>query len=1490
VFKDKITEKFIVLKKLQKKVVGISFVDKQIKLTLILYGLDYIDPVKGKILGIANQDIRYKTDYDPAKYNLLTTSLSDYYIWGNEHVGEVWWDLSTLRYIDYEQGTSDYRTTNWGQLFPGSEVNVYEWVESDYPPSLYVINGGVGVPKDGENTVYSQKETINELTGSIIIKYYFWVKDKTTVPTNIKNRRIPITTIADYIQNPQNSGIKYMAALSNKSVAVFNVFDDLVSDDRVLHISYKTKLNDLKIYSEYTVIDESSRVSVVPSNFLNKIADSLSGFDAVLNSVPDLKLPVSKQLGLNFRPRQSTFIDKFSATKVFVQYCNNILKKYNLSTKFDFDTLLFGEPIPPINLETTDIRYYNETVDSYANLIFIDTNSIQIGYKILVVNDETNNGLWSIFELDSTKNWKKALTQSFSTQEYWEYIDWYAEGYDETLVPQFILQDFNDFNRRAIYNISSFTVFDGGQNYPDSANVTVTLTGGGASKQAMANATVTNGRITSVFVTSPSSGYLDQPFVQITSSSGSGAIVEAKITTTPGRIIKINNNGSGNWSIIRTTETGYELIAKQNATIQLKDSLWDLESNGLGFDNDLYDSTRYDLNPFIEIRKLFLSFKDSIFVNELEPYFMELILSLINYALTEQKFIDWVFKTSMIDVEYSNGELTDSKIYSPYNSEFVRQYIDEVKPYRTIVRKFVDKFNKIETYNSSTTDFDVPPYYDNILGLYRSPEYNSLLYPQDQSTFEDSLYQPWLENYLENNLIRRIGTTIKFDRITYGNDPRLWIPSESSEVDAQYKQGEIITYIRDKNSTEVQANYFDAEGETPFDFYSFGGEEDDNPFVSGKSYIVVRNFTSTNVFAEQLFLNQNGSVEIRTLLRPYQTTEYVKISMWQPNTTYYQDQLVVNDNTPYLVINEFTSGTTFSGQNLSKTLGKSTFDKINNATNRVLIYYNPSTGRIGRDLGALIRGIDYPNVITQGLRFLDYNNGFDFYNFDVTGFDDLNVDSSGRQIFTDEQLDTIVDGQDFTANIEIDTEVIVDGDGFITPEYSHAPEELLPGRVYDTMDMKIITLSVDATDTTYITWINGDAYTLSGFIGNGGSNVASANLTLIGYTTSGNVWLETNIGNTVQSNTVVINNLPILGNSIDITNIAIPVSNSNQWISVTNVTVDATYTNDVNVAPRLWANLTQTTFPNKFNYHIWKDMNDINEYIATNVATTATLVSNLEANLSYANIEVNNASILPQPTIVLHLTQTVADNLNDHIGNLFITNIANVSQFEQATYIVYGNVNVIFKNSRNQYITEETIYNPEDGVYIKPGVIMINGERMEYYSKFDDTNTLVRVRRGTHGTGVINHVAGTKVYDYTRTVPSVGFDTFIPTEDISLNTQKEDKFFNFDNLLTEDGIEIYTESNLNLASDGYIESGISSYLFESGEKYIQTRIFNLPTPGPQITTESGEVIILDGTSPDTAIEYEPPLFPTDGRGLYNSGISSPNTASASFVVNSLYED
>ena len=66
--------------------------------------LDIIDPIKGKILGTATQELKYITAYDPAIYSIGIngTNVDVNSNWSDNHVGDLWWDLSAVRYVWYE--------------------------------------------------------------------------------------------------------------------------------------------------------------------------------------------------------------------------------------------------------------------------------------------------------------------------------------------------------------------------------------------------------------------------------------------------------------------------------------------------------------------------------------------------------------------------------------------------------------------------------------------------------------------------------------------------------------------------------------------------------------------------------------------------------------------------------------------------------------------------------------------------------------------------------------------------------------------------------------------------------------------------------------------------------------------------------------------------------------------------------------------------------------------------------------------------------------------------------------------------------------------------------------------------------------------------------------------------------------------------------------------------------------------------------------------
>ena len=63
-----------------------------------LDNLDYIDPIQGKIAGPAEEELAFTTPFDPATYTTsdqASVNVDTENYWANEHVGKLWWDIST---------------------------------------------------------------------------------------------------------------------------------------------------------------------------------------------------------------------------------------------------------------------------------------------------------------------------------------------------------------------------------------------------------------------------------------------------------------------------------------------------------------------------------------------------------------------------------------------------------------------------------------------------------------------------------------------------------------------------------------------------------------------------------------------------------------------------------------------------------------------------------------------------------------------------------------------------------------------------------------------------------------------------------------------------------------------------------------------------------------------------------------------------------------------------------------------------------------------------------------------------------------------------------------------------------------------------------------------------------------------------------------------------------------------------------------------------
>ena len=610
----------------------------------ILTNLEIIDPAKGKILGQAEEEITWKSIKDPAIYNKGSRNPNTNIYWGAGQVNRVWWNLEQVRFVDYEQSDLTYRSINWGTLFPGSVVEVCEWVTSTVLPSQYVNAGYDGIPKYADNSAYVEVAYVDPTTNIIGSLYYFWVTGKTSLTGVDPRRQLPIQTVADYIANPKGQSVPYAAVIQNNAIIVYNISEYLSAKDTILHIDYETLKNSSTIHSEYALLQNGNPISFVPEKIAKKLIDSLSGIDRLGSVVPDPSLSLADSYGINIRPRQSMFVNRLAAMKDLVEYVNAILVDYPIERQYSLDLISAEEPQPNIKLGEYDLKVATE-----IDLTYVDISNLPIGYKVLVDQNTAQDNLWILYTLSASKSWEIDRIQSYKSTLYWEYVDWFAKKSDGTY---YTLSDKLDF------------VVD---TLPDALKLPVL--------------------------------------------AGEEILVR----------VNVSNVDSG-WNLFTVNDRlELQLIGIEKGTIQLKKSLGNFADYGLGFNNQGFDSARFDQNPNVETRYIIQALQDGIFVGELQGVFNKLFFVMINYLFNEQKYVDWIFKTSFTSITHDLRSLNQPAYYINDNLTYYEDYINEVKPFRTTIREYLTRYTGNDSYQGSLTDFDLAPYYDTDLQIFRSP-------------------------------------------------------------------------------------------------------------------------------------------------------------------------------------------------------------------------------------------------------------------------------------------------------------------------------------------------------------------------------------------------------------------------------------------------------------------------------------------------------------------------------------------------------------------------------------------------------------------------------------------------------------------------------------------------------------------------------------------------------------------------------------------------
>jgi hypothetical protein len=773
----------------------------------ILTRLDLLDPNKGRILGPALADIDFTTSIDPAKYRnggttTLDTPIDKDFYWGANQVGTYWWNMDRARFLDYEQDTLTYRKNNWSKLFSGSAIEVYEWISTDYLPSEYVGAGQPGVPYLGDNSAYSTEAFLDPNTNTIKVKYYYWVRNH-----NIKNnsaKSFTTSVIENMILYPEQQNIPYMVALRNNAIALYNIGRYLKGNDTVLYLSSQKQLNENIIHSDFQLIQEANPASRLPARIENKIIDSLVGADLRENPVPDTKLNLIERVGLGIRPRQTVIVDKITARVNVINFVNNILARYPITQRIINQELVYSDNLFAEEPEPT---VYTTRVNTYADMAAL---SPTLNANILVRSDETQGNYWSMYRVIPSgiminTTVAGATAAGFASQVHALYVELLGRYADQQGLDFWVSALVNaqmtiDAVRTAIVNSEEYAL-----NRLAAINKLVRRQTFDVSKYWYYQDWYESGYSTATLPTYVVNQASDVEKLRLRD----GDIV--KILNTNLNLTGLVNTynsvrlAPGTFELYRFDQVNGKLVRKliglQNGTIQISNVF----SGAEGFDDVNFDLALFDRTLYKEFRYILAALKQDIFVNDLAIHYNELMFYLIDFILSEQRYIDWFFKTSLITVKHSFDGLKQNAAFIRDRQQYYEQYIREVKPYRTKIRNYVLNYIEVEQPRLAVTDFDLPAYYDFRLGRFRSP--NGDQFENDKALLTTAPYQDW-------NLHHKysvVGFDVASPGYGYADEPDISVVRQDTDIGITARsQVELNPYNRGISKvrvTTVGSNY-----------------------------------------------------------------------------------------------------------------------------------------------------------------------------------------------------------------------------------------------------------------------------------------------------------------------------------------------------------------------------------------------------------------------------------------------------------------------------------------------------------------------------------------------------------------------------------------------------------------------------------------------------------------------------------------------------------
>ena len=1061
------------------------------------------DPIKGRIPGLADREINIRSAWDPAIYNNSsnpsgTTSATE---WAENHLGEVWWDLSKVKWLWYEQDTQEYKTNHWGQTFPGSQFHVYEWIESRVLPSRFT--GGVPLHPDDSN--YTIKTRYNSSTDTFQNVYYYWVRNLTRLPNNsVVKRSSPISFVANLLANPQALGHRYFAPTDTNKLILGGV-SNLSESDIVLNIDIRTNTFDGQSHAIWKLVREGDKNYRPGTNIETRWWDSLIGKNSAGDLVPDIDLPLNVRYGNNVRPRQSWYVNRYDALKEIIDYANTVLKKNQLAGTINLDNLNSADPEP-----TEASGEWDASVDTYADLTYINTAELSGTVKYLVKADETANGFWTIYTWDGSE-FSRTKIQSYNTSKYWSYTDWYGT---DPAVHEMIHSENTPIDKQVTFEYELDALDLGVGKH---VKVTNSDTGGWKlymkTSDGFTNVGTENGTIrlsTKLYdYTQDGTGYAGPDNFDDNFFDQEPALEARKILTALRDDLFINDLAV-EYNTLFFTGLRKVLSEQTHVDWMFKTSFLNAVSSVRKLDQRKTYTTGTE--DWIEQ-----------YINEVKPFHSKLREYKIGYTGTDTQ--DGIFTDFDNPPFYDASKAKIRNLNVNLDTEKLTQY-----PWQ-MWNDYHKKYVKTITVTKGGSGYTTAPTVNILGGTVGSTGPFQILGTSSSGATSGSYgyYYPLFTSQQQAEIFdsQNGGSGVAHSHTFDEYSGTFYMPNSSMNHAISTKSGLYKMYTTpDTDKATAKATVVNGSvtkitvtnkgsnyTTTPPIVLTGGASDGSTPTDTAKAYAnlendLVRDFDTTIKFD-----------------RISSTT---KVKDWTVSTAYAYGDLIRFNNELYKATSAFTSTTDFDDNvgDVYKIYG----DEVGlSAADRTKGFYTPGTGMPGNELSQLMIGVDYGGTMVTGLLFSqeagwDKAGWFDFpwdnygdsrvrafradgstatYTFDPapakteayqvyvtkgdstrTQLSDVFRGDGSTATFTlsttpdedalvefipidddgvltpvdDRTLDSLVTGGLFTTALGVaPSDTILEGDKFLSSDTSYAPEEAVPGQMFDTCDIKVYT-------------------------------------------------------------------------------------------------------------------------------------------------------------------------------------------------------------------------------------------------------------------------------------------------------------------------------------------------------------------------------------------------------------------------------------------------